>query len=108
MFSGAGVGLSMVAGIVQAHGGSVQAENVGDGCRFTLWIPAPDDAESPKPDVRESSASGVAEVGVPHASGIAEGGVPLASGVAGPAEGRAAVRVPPNATTAAASQGDPL
>ena len=109
VFSGAGVGLSMVAGIVQAHGGSVQAENVGDGCRFTLWIPAPDDAASPKPGVPgESSASGVAEVGVPHASGIAEGGVPLASGVAGPAEGRAAIRVPPDAAITAASQGDPL
>ena len=39
-FSGAGVGLSMVAGIVKAHGGTVYAENRGDGCCFELRLPA--------------------------------------------------------------------
>ena len=38
-FSGAGVGLSMVAGIAQAHRGEVAVENAGDGCRVTLRIP---------------------------------------------------------------------
>jgi signal transduction histidine kinase len=38
-FSGAGVGLSMVAGIVQAHQGSVTVENVAGGCRFSLRFP---------------------------------------------------------------------
>ncbi|MDJ0355244.1 HAMP domain-containing sensor histidine kinase [Paenarthrobacter sp. PH39-S1] len=38
-FSGAGVGLSLVAGIVQAHHGGVEVENAGDGCRFSLRIP---------------------------------------------------------------------
>ncbi len=38
-FSGAGVGLSMVAGIAHAHHGEVEVENAGDGCRFTLRIP---------------------------------------------------------------------
>ncbi len=38
-FSGAGVGLSMVAGIVQIHHGTVEVENAGDGCRFSLRIP---------------------------------------------------------------------
>ena len=39
-YSGAGVGLSMVAGIARAHGGSVAVENLDDGCRFTLHLPA--------------------------------------------------------------------
>ncbi len=38
-FSGAGVGLSMVAGIAQAHHGNVAVENTGGGCRVTLRIP---------------------------------------------------------------------
>ncbi|HEY8702713.1 MAG TPA: HAMP domain-containing sensor histidine kinase [Arthrobacter sp.] len=39
-YRGAGVGLSMVAGIARAHGGSVSVENVDGGCRFTLRLPA--------------------------------------------------------------------
>ncbi|PYI64636.1 sensor histidine kinase [Arthrobacter livingstonensis] len=38
-YSGAGVGLSVVAGIVQAHHGSVDVANVDGGCRFTLQVP---------------------------------------------------------------------
>lgn len=38
-YSGAGIGLSMVAGIVQAHGGTVQVENIDGGCRFALSLP---------------------------------------------------------------------
>jgi signal transduction histidine kinase len=37
--SGAGVGLSMVAGIAHAHGGGVSVENVDGGCRLTLRLP---------------------------------------------------------------------
>ena len=39
-YSGAGIGLSMVAGIVKAHGGSVTVDNVEGGCRFVLSLPA--------------------------------------------------------------------
>ncbi|MFJ4209862.1 sensor histidine kinase [Paenarthrobacter sp. NPDC089675] len=39
-YSGAGIGLSMVAGIVKAHGGAVNVENVDGGCKFTLSLPA--------------------------------------------------------------------
>ena len=38
-FSGAGVGLSTVAGILAAHSGSVSVQNTGHGCRFTVRIP---------------------------------------------------------------------
>ncbi|MCA4134630.1 sensor histidine kinase KdpD [Arthrobacter sp. M4] len=39
-YSGAGVGLSMVSGIVRAHGGTVTVENNDGGCRFELRLPA--------------------------------------------------------------------
>jgi signal transduction histidine kinase len=39
-YTGAGVGLSIVAGIVKAHDGTVMVENVDGGCRFTLRLPA--------------------------------------------------------------------
>ncbi|WP_422934560.1 sensor histidine kinase [Sinomonas sp. P47F7] len=42
LYAGAGVGLSVVAGIVHAHGGRVTVENRDGGCRFTLAFPADD------------------------------------------------------------------
>lgn len=38
-YSGAGIGLSTVAGIIKAHQGHVEVENHDDGCRFRLSIP---------------------------------------------------------------------
>ncbi len=39
-YAGAGIGLSVTAGIVGAHDGTVSVENVGGGCRFSLLLPA--------------------------------------------------------------------
>ncbi|WP_426988720.1 sensor histidine kinase [Pseudarthrobacter sp. Y6] len=39
-YSGAGVGLSVVHGIIQAHRGALEVANVEGGCRFLLRIPA--------------------------------------------------------------------
>lgn len=36
---GAGLGLAIVRGIVEAHGGTVDVRNVGTGCRFELVLP---------------------------------------------------------------------
>ncbi len=36
---GAGLGLAIARGIVQAHGGRIGVENVGPGCRFTVLLP---------------------------------------------------------------------
>lgn len=38
-YSGAGLGLSIVAGIISAHQGTVTVENVDGGCRFSLLLP---------------------------------------------------------------------
>ena len=37
---GAGLGLAITRGIIEAHGGTVQVENSGGGCRFRLHLPA--------------------------------------------------------------------
>jgi signal transduction histidine kinase len=37
--SGAGLGLAIVRGIVEAHRGSVRVDNVGPGCRFSVRLP---------------------------------------------------------------------
>jgi signal transduction histidine kinase len=39
--SGAGLGLAIVCGIVEAHQGSVRVRNAADGCRFELRLPRP-------------------------------------------------------------------
>jgi signal transduction histidine kinase len=51
-YSGAGVGLSMVAGIVKAHGGSVTVANTGEGCRFTLRLPSGAETAAPGTETR--------------------------------------------------------
>jgi len=38
--AGAGLGLAITKGIVEAHGGTVGAANVGPGCEFRLRLPA--------------------------------------------------------------------
>jgi C4-dicarboxylate-specific signal transduction histidine kinase len=37
--SGAGLGLAIVQGIVQAHRGRVVVQNVPGGCRFDVFLP---------------------------------------------------------------------
>lgn len=37
---GGGLGLAIVRGLVEAHGGQVQAHNTGGGCRFVVRLPA--------------------------------------------------------------------
>ncbi len=48
--SGAGLGLAIVRGIVEAHRGSVRVLNTRDGCRFEMRLPA--SAERPAPSTR--------------------------------------------------------
>jgi signal transduction histidine kinase len=38
--SGAGLGLAITRGIVEAHGGTVDVANIDGGCSFTLRLPA--------------------------------------------------------------------
>ncbi|MFI5916091.1 sensor histidine kinase [Dactylosporangium sp. NPDC051541] len=39
---GGGLGLAIVRGLVEAHDGSVSADNVGAGCRFVVKLPSAD------------------------------------------------------------------
>jgi signal transduction histidine kinase len=46
---GAGLGLTIVRGIVEAHSGQVRAVNAGDGCRFEVRLPASAHGDSGHP-----------------------------------------------------------
>jgi signal transduction histidine kinase len=63
-YSGAGLGLSIVAGIVSAHQGAVTVENVDGGCKFSLLLPGqgPGGEASPAdaPDAGVAAAGGAA------------------------------------------------
>jgi len=37
---GGGLGLAIARGLVEAHHGEIAVDNVADGCRFTVRIPA--------------------------------------------------------------------
>lgn len=37
--TGAGLGLAIARGLVEAHGGEISVRNVGDGCRFEVRLP---------------------------------------------------------------------
>jgi signal transduction histidine kinase len=41
---GAGLGLAIAKGFVEAHQGRIEVDNVGAGCRFTVRLPALADA----------------------------------------------------------------
>jgi two-component system OmpR family sensor kinase len=49
--AGAGLGLSIVAALVKAHGGRVSAADApGGGAVFTVWLPSGDSWRSPPGD----------------------------------------------------------
>lgn len=78
-YSGAGLGLSIVAGIVKAHEGTVTVENVDGGCRFSLLLPG---QEVPGREVPVREASGHETAG--HATAVlaSPADVPSAGGLA--------------------------
>jgi signal transduction histidine kinase len=56
---GTGLGLFIARGIVQAHGGSIWAENVAEGARFSFTLPrAPEQVPSSSERVLESRPPG--------------------------------------------------
>jgi PAS domain S-box-containing protein len=44
--NGMGMGLTVVRSIVEAHGGTLRAENVGEGARFSFTLPVTEKSES--------------------------------------------------------------
>jgi signal transduction histidine kinase len=50
---GTGLGLAIAYGVVRAHGGTIDAANIGaSGARFTLSLPIASTAQSPTPEAR--------------------------------------------------------
>ncbi|MFF2032449.1 sensor histidine kinase [Arthrobacter sp. NPDC058192] len=80
-YSGAGLGLSIVAGIVSAHQGTVSVENVDGGCRFSLLLPA---EEVHGEILGQAPTAGAPTAGAPTAggspAGVPSAGVPTAGG----------------------------
>jgi hypothetical protein len=67
-YSGAGLGLSIVAGIVSAHQGTVTVENVDGGCRFSLLLPG-QGAAGQEPGGSHGTAAGGASAPAAAAQG---------------------------------------
>jgi signal transduction histidine kinase/ABC-type branched-subunit amino acid transport system ATPase component len=74
--AGAGLGLSIARGIVEAHGGRIVLEQPGEGTRFRIHLPV----EMPgRPDGRPA--------GLPDGAALPDGAVALRAGTAGLAPG---------------------
>jgi signal transduction histidine kinase len=63
---GAGLGLAIVRGIVEAHQGRVSVVNTGDGCRFEMRLPA----LGPSADSGPPDGSDLGERPEPRAAGL--------------------------------------
>ena len=46
--AGAGLGLAVARGLVEAHQGTISVRNEGSGCRFTVHLPLSDGASQPR------------------------------------------------------------
>jgi signal transduction histidine kinase len=62
---GAGLGLAIVRGIVEAHQGQVRVLNAGGGCRFEIRLPALAPRDSHGRDAAHAMASNSAELAIP-------------------------------------------
>ena len=77
---GAGLGLSIARGIVEAHSGQISVRNTGPGCQFLIRLP-----------LARPAPSAVSRPAVPAAA-RATGGLPVAAGAAHPTGRHSSVR----------------
>jgi signal transduction histidine kinase len=52
---GAGLGLSIARGIIEAHSGRIGVRNVGPGCQFAIWLPVVRDGVLARPTAARSA-----------------------------------------------------
>ena len=80
---GGGLGLAIVRGLIEAHGGRVQALNTHSGCRFVIRLPATPATRPSRSDRRFQQvfeAGQVAPVGPAHRGGQRRRGDPKPAG----------------------------
>src|SRR5262249_9716419 len=72
--TGAGLGLSIAKGIVQAHGGMLEPAALSKGTCFSVYLPVEGEAlEARQADRRPATGAGAAEAGAAGAGGTGAG-----------------------------------
>ncbi len=71
---GAGLGLSIARGIIEAHHGRMTVRNVGDGCQFVIRLPLAAGAATPRGAMRREPASSAVRPSGQHAPGFSSTG----------------------------------
>jgi len=70
---GAGLGLSIARGIVEAHSGQISVRNTGPGCQFLIRLPlarpAPSAVSRPAVPAAARQTGGLPRAAVPHSGG---------------------------------------
>jgi len=65
---GAGLGLSIARGIIQAHRGQIEVRNAGNGCQFIIRLPLPVPAVTPGGTLGGTPAGTLGRTGQPRAA----------------------------------------
>jgi signal transduction histidine kinase len=90
---GAGLGLSIARGIVEAHSGQIAVRNIGPGCQFVIRLPVVRPGAMPRAGTGPLPASATGPMGIP--GGPVPNGGPVANGGPVPAGGQAGGPMPP-------------
>jgi signal transduction histidine kinase len=102
---GAGLGLSIARGIVEAHSGQIAVRNIGPGCQFVIRLPITRPGAMPRAGTGPMPASVTGPMGIP--GGPVPNGGPVANGGPVPAGGPMAPAGPGTGQPPQPGQGGP-